>query len=186
MHGEQDLLRHPFYQAWSAGTLPIEALQLYADEYGKFISLLPTGWTTLSDEETSQEEYEHAELWELFSNALGDNPNKAGFENSLSLVGTTNKLFSSPARELGALYAFEVQQPATASSKLAGLKEHYQLPKEVEPYFEIHSSNWHESENLLELIAALPSNEQDQVVLACQEMATALWGALSDIQELAS
>ena len=33
-----DLLKHPFYQAWSAGTLPVEALKVYASEYGAFIN----------------------------------------------------------------------------------------------------------------------------------------------------
>ena len=37
------LLNHPFYQAWSAGELPVDALKCYAREYGAFISTLPKG-----------------------------------------------------------------------------------------------------------------------------------------------
>ena len=48
-----DLLKHPFYQAWSAGTLPVEALQVYAREYGNFIANLPRGWETLNDAATA-------------------------------------------------------------------------------------------------------------------------------------
>ena len=39
-----NLLESRFYQAWSAGTLPVEALRTYAAEYGAFISLIPKGW----------------------------------------------------------------------------------------------------------------------------------------------
>ncbi|MER3558451.1 MAG: pyrroloquinoline quinone biosynthesis protein PqqC, partial [Armatimonadota bacterium] len=39
-----NLLNHPFYQAWSAGTLPVESLRAYAQEYGAFIRELPLGW----------------------------------------------------------------------------------------------------------------------------------------------
>src|SRR5258708_10612168 len=42
-----DLLRHPFYQAWSAGTLAEGALATYAREYGAFIRALDCGWSTL-------------------------------------------------------------------------------------------------------------------------------------------
>jgi pyrroloquinoline-quinone synthase len=58
-----DLLKHPFYQSWSAGTLPVEALKVYASEYGAFINILTVGWQTLDDPETAKEEQEHAELW---------------------------------------------------------------------------------------------------------------------------
>ena len=52
----RDLLQHPFYQAWSAGTLPVEDLQTYAREYGAFVGMLPRAWQALDDDETAQEE----------------------------------------------------------------------------------------------------------------------------------
>ena len=33
---DHNLLDHPFYQAWSTGELPLEALRSYAREYGVF------------------------------------------------------------------------------------------------------------------------------------------------------
>ena len=75
-----------------------------------------------------------------------------------TLLETADELFSEPTTALGALYAFEAQQPANPHNrKLAGLKEFYQLPKTVEPYFETHSHNEHEAEALLERIGTLPS-----------------------------
>jgi pyrroloquinoline-quinone synthase len=178
-----DLLKHPFYQAWSAGTLPVDALKVYAAEYGAFINSLADGWNTLGDAETAHEEEEHAELWEQFANALETKISTPEISQTTDLVNTAKALFNTPATTLGAMYAFEAQQPATAKSKLDGLKEHYSLPVEVEPYFEVHSANWHESEKILSAVEKLSSEEQAQVEQACENMAEALWNALTGIHE---
>jgi len=176
-----DLLKHPFYQAWSAGTLPVEALKVYASEYGAFINTLADGWMTLDDAETAHEEEEHAELWEQFANALETKISKPEITQTKELVTVSKNLFASPATTLGAMYAFEAQQPATAKSKLEGLKTHYSLPAEVEPYFEVHSANWHESEKILASVEKLSPEEQTQVEQACEKMAEALWNTLTGI-----
>jgi pyrroloquinoline-quinone synthase len=176
-----NLLKHPFYQAWSAGTVPVEALQVYAREYGGFIEKLPGGWERLGDPETAEEEREHAELWADFTAALGGSATGQEIPEARQLVETADGLWRHPVTALGGLYAFEAQQPATASSKLEGLKAHYRLPGEAEPYFEIHAANQHESEKLLRQIEALPEDEQEAAAAACEQMAQALWEALSGI-----
>ena len=176
-----DLLKHPFYQSWSAGTLPVEALKVYASEYGAFINKLEDGWNTLGDSETAQEEKEHAELWEQFATALDTKVDKSKITQTVDLINTASELFTSPATTLGAMYAFEAQQPATAKSKLDGLKTHYSLPAGVEPYFEIHSTNWHESEKILSALEQLPGDKQVLALEACERMAQALWNALTGI-----
>jgi pyrroloquinoline-quinone synthase len=178
-----DLLKHPFYEAWSAGTLPVDALKVYAAEYGAFINILANGWKTLDDAETAQEEKEHAELWEQFAAALGTKVGSPNIAQTIALVKTANELFSSQARALGAMYAFESQQPATAKSKLDGLKAHYALPSGVEPYFEVHATNWHESKKILAALETLSPEEQDQANEACERMAAALWNTLTGIHE---
>ena len=178
-----DLLKHPFYQAWSAGTLPVEALRVYAREYGGLMSALPLGWETLQDSETAEEEREHAELWEDFRVALGPAETSEALVPAAQLVETARRLFSDPASALGALYAFEAQQPQTAQSKLTGLKAHYNLPPSVEPYFEVHSANWHESAKLLAQMEQLSPQDRGQALAACEEMAESLWNALSGIHE---
>jgi pyrroloquinoline-quinone synthase len=178
-----NLLKHPFYQAWSAGTLPVDALQVYAREYGNFISTLPRAWETLGDSETAQEEREHAELWTDFTAAVGAFTADASLPQTVNLVRASDALFAARASALGALYAFEAQQPATAQSKLDGLKTHYALPREVEPYFEVHSVNWHESEKILRQLDALPAEEQAQALAACERLAESLWDALTGIHE---
>lgn len=180
-----NLLKHPFYQAWSAGALPIEALQVYAREYGSFIASLPRAWETLDDSETAAEEREHAELWTDFTASVGGFTADASLPQTVSLLRVAEALFAARASALGALYAFEAQQPATAQSKLDGLKTHYQLPQGAEPYFEAHSANWHESEKLLRQIESLSAEEQAQAVAACERMAESLWDALTGIHEAA-
>ena len=178
-----ELLKHPFYQAWSAGTLPGEALKVYASEYGAFINILEDGWKTLDDLETAEEEREHAELWQQFASALETEISAPQITQTKELVLASKSLFSTPASTLGAMYAFEAQQPATAKSKLDGLKTHYSLPAEVEPYFEAHSANWHESEKILAAIDKLPPEKLAQAEAACAQMAESLWNALTGIHE---
>jgi len=177
-----NLLDHPFYRAWSAGTLPVDALRTYAREYGAFINILPRGWETLHDEETAAEEREHVAMWASFAGALGTHVNGApGIREVSDLTQTADLLFSQPSTDLGGLYAFEAQQPATAQSKLDGLRAHYQLPAAVEPYFEVHSHNEHEARKILAQIEGLSPAEQEQAQKACESMAAALWNALSGI-----
>src|SRR5712691_2856671 len=101
-----NLLQHPFYRAWSAGTLPVQALQVYAREYGAFIGALPQGWLTLNDAVTAREEKEHAELWRDFSKGLDAQPGLPAIEQTASLAQTARKLFAAPTTALGALYSF--------------------------------------------------------------------------------
>lgn len=179
-----DLLEHPFYQAWSEGTLPVESLKVYASEYGAFINILEEGWKTLDDAETAEEEKEHAELWEDFAAALETNISPPQIRQTQELIHTSELLFGTSACTLGAMYAFEAQQPATAKSKLDGLKTHYDLPVEVEPYFEIHSSNWHESEKILAAMNELSPEELALAEDACGQMAEALWDTLTGIHNM--
>ncbi len=180
---DYNLLNHPFYQAWSAGELPVETLRAYAQEYGAFIATIPNGWETINDPEIAAEETEHIDMWADFADGLDTTISEAQIPQVKVLLETADELFSEPATALGALYAFEAQQPATAQSKLAGLKEFYQLPETVEPYFETHSHNEHEAEALLERIGALPSESHTTVVQACEKMSTALWDALTGIHD---
>ncbi len=140
--GQWALLKSRFYQAWSAGELPKSALAQYAEEYGKFIHLLPTGWETLNDAETVEEEIEHAELWDVFASALDAQSTGQPAPEVEALIVTAKKLFSEPVRAIGAMYSFEAQQPETAASKLDGLRKYYSIPSEGE---EVFQSPFHQS-----------------------------------------
>lgn len=180
---DYNLLDHPFYRAWSAGELPIDALRRYAREYGAFIATIPLGWETIGDAEIAADEIDHIDLWSEFAAGLETRVADAEIPQVQALVDTARELFSEPTTALGALYAFEAQQPETAHSKLTGLKAFYELPASVEPYFETHSHDDHESEKLLESIGALPAESHPEIVAACEQMSRSLWDALTGIHD---
>jgi len=45
---ERNLLKHPFYQAWQAGTLNRKKLQLYAAQYYLHVEAFPPIWRNSS------------------------------------------------------------------------------------------------------------------------------------------
>lgn len=177
------LLDSRFYKSWSEGCLPVEGLRRYAAEYGAFIRLLPLGWSVQGDEETADEELEHAELWEKFADGLETDISQPETPAVQKLIAVTNELFADPVLSLGALYAFEAQQPETAKSKLAGLQKHYPQITGGEEYFEIHSCNEHEAEKILERCSKLAPADRTRAAEACQRMSRALLEALDGIYD---
>lgn len=177
----RNLLEHPFYRAWSAGTLPAEALQAYAREYGAFIAALPQAWMALRDQETADEERDHARLWDAFAQALGTEVGEAEVPEIRALLATARAQFADPDTAAGALYAFERQQPATAKSKLDGLRAFYAVGPEAERYFEVHTRNEHEAEKLAARIESLEPEGRARALSACQGMSRALWDALTGL-----
>jgi pyrroloquinoline-quinone synthase len=175
------LQESPFYQAWSEGTLPLEALRTYAREYGAFVSLVPKGWESHNDTVVADEERAHIELWRRFAKALGTDISRPRAAVVEKLVSTADRLFSEKASALGALYAFEAQQPATTKSKLAGLRAHYHLPETAEAYFIIHADDDSEPKLLLERMEQLPRHDRERAVAACREMCQALREALDGL-----
>lgn len=173
-----NLLNHPFYQAWSAGTLPESALRAYAAEYGNFIALLADGWDKAGNASHAAEEREHADLWATFTRALGSEvttPCTEGVKNLLSVAASE---FADKDGVWGALYAFEVQQPATAASKLKGLQNFYALPNDAHRYFEVHANDLYEAD-MIEAILDKGQHQQARVAAACERVCEAMWNALS-------
>jgi pyrroloquinoline-quinone synthase len=180
-----DLLDHPFYRAWSDGTLAVAALRDYARDYGAFIAAIDGGWRTLGEAQIADHEVAHARLWEeTFAAALGtrvvnDAPQTPP---AAALLATTRDLFAAAPSATGALYAFEAQQPKTANSKLLGLKSHYAaLPAACGEYFELHSGDYDETTLLVERMGAMNEADSNQAVAACRQMSQALYEALSAI-----
>lgn len=178
-----NLLTHPFYRAWSAGTLPAGALATYAREYGAFIGVLNRGWTTLDEPGGAAIERTHAALWSDFARALETTvASVPGLTAVRALVEEATRSFAAAAESAGALYAFEVQQPATAQSKLEGLDTHYaSLSPSARPYFAAHAAETAEEALLADKLAAMTDVERERAAAACGRMCKALWDALSDI-----
>lgn len=157
---DRSLLKHPFYQSWTRGELPIESMREYAGQYYHFESAYPTFLSgihhrctnreirqlilgNLWDEEQGDEN--HVELWLRFCDALDLNReeivNNIASETTRQLVDTYRDLTSSSSLGAGAaaLYAFESQVPEIAKAKIAGLKDHYGMDNpEAVSFFEVH------------------------------------------------
>jgi pyrroloquinoline-quinone synthase len=177
-----DLNQHPFYTEWRAGTLPIERLAEYADEWAPFIGVVDAGWERIGYPEYAAEEREHDQLWTRFRAALGAT-GKMQRSQSKTLLAVGENAFASVPETLGALYSFEVQQPATASSKLAGLREHYAgtVGADAQQYFVEHAVETDEPAMLAERIEALSDGEFARARTACAIFSAAAWGALDGV-----
>jgi pyrroloquinoline-quinone synthase len=177
------LLRHPFYVAWSEGTLPVAALKDYAREYGAFIGAVGRGWEAAGEPEHARVEDGHARVWErTFAAGLGTTVGGPRVAEVSELLTAARELFGGRATALGALYAFEAQQPSTAASKLEGLREHYrQLPAECGEYFRLHRDDYGELSLLKGALDALSADETERAVAACERMSRALYDALTGI-----
>ena len=179
-----DLNAHPFYQAWRAGTLPVERLADYAAEWAPFMGALDQGWDRIGLADYAAEEREHDQLWARFRAALG-----AGTAGGLhrpqsrTLLAVGENAFASVPEALGALYSFEVQQPATAQSKLDGLREHYAgtVDEAAQEYFRVHAVETDEPAMLAERIDQLRDGEFQRTRTACAVFSAAAWGALDGV-----
>jgi len=180
---QYNLLQHPFYLAWNEGRLTKEQMGVYAGEYSSFIQLISAGWQAVGEQAIAKEEEEHYILWRNFSESLDTKNMEATISQVNKLVSSLRNCFRSYAGALGALYAFEAQQPATASSKLEGLKRHYNNWRADGTYFTIHQADIEEPALLEKKINSLSKEEKLVAALACEETCSLLWGALTGIME---
>lgn len=177
---QYDLNRHPFYQDWRMGTLPVEKLRDYAGEYGKFVATIAEGWETLGQEHYAEEEREHERLWAGFRLSIGSDrlSNRPSTE---TLVHAAKNAFSHPSTALGALYAFEAQQPHTSQVKLEGLQEHYSVDEKGQEYFQVHANDVAERDLLRQMAGKMTDAEFAQTKAACAVLGAAMWSALDGV-----
>ena len=136
------LLDHPFYQAWTMGEISRDTLAQYHRAYGEFIEQIPSYWGTvvraLHPQSTVpprvvEEERHHVLLWERWGNDLGAPREVVHMKKTLSAFEVMT-----PSQLLGALQAFEVQQPEVARTKKEGLMKHYGMKEDRLAYFDEH------------------------------------------------
>ncbi|HSI73212.1 MAG TPA: iron-containing redox enzyme family protein [Fimbriimonas sp.] len=171
---------HPFYQEWRMGTLPTEKLTDYAGEYGRFVATIAKGWDTIGMAHYAEEEREHELLWNDFKAELGCTTLSQRPQTEV-LVSAADNLFATPAEAVGALYAFEAQQPHTSRSKLDGLNEHYNMSEKAKHYFVVHADDVHEVEDLAEKVNAMSDEEFSRCKTACTIVSAAMWSALDGV-----
>ena len=201
----KSLLKHPFYQAWTMGTLTREDLAYYAQQYyqqearfPRYVSAVHSNCPeikprqmlleNLTHEESGPDN--HPELWLAFAGAVG--ASRESVINAEMNSGTKRcvKTFDRLSRGgwqggLAALYAYEAQQPAVAKTKIEGLKKNYGLTSRAAlNFFQVHETMdvWHsESEKTIltdeiRKNPALAENIKASVFEACDALNALLDG----------
>jgi pyrroloquinoline-quinone synthase len=204
---ERHLLKHPFYQAWSAGKLTQDDLSVYARQYYHHVAAFPRYLSAmhslcediehrqvllenLVDEERGSEN--HPELWLRFAEGLGQTREAVRSENLLpqtrALIDEFFKLSRSSYSEgLGALYAYEHQVPEIAATKIEGLKKFYGIEDERSVrFFEVHRrADVYHSQAIEDLVGSLSPFGQAKAREASRKAHQALWRFLDGMQEIA-
>ncbi len=186
--GNRFLLNHPFYRDWTDGKLCERDLAVYAAEYLYFVrDILPVAWERLGFGEISEEEREHAALWEAFGKSFNYDPEGHPATGSMKrLKGLFDEFKHDRPSLVGFLYAFEHQQPEISRTKLEGLERWFNVEERGKEYFREHSGNSHEVEILEREMAGMTDGEFVRCRQAFDRTVNALWDLLTDIQRMAS
>ena len=202
---EQNLLLHPFYQAWTQGELPRPALRDYAQQYYHHVSAFPTYLSALHahtedqqvrrhilanliDEEAGNPN--HPELWLRFAESTGLNRSEVSnaelWPETENLVGTFRRICreGSVAQGIAALYAYESQIPKVAESKIEGLQNFYGMnTPDALDYFRVHIEADREHSRVeRELLESnLNTEDSEGVTQAVEAVLDSLWNLLSGV-----
>ena len=208
---ERAMLKHPFYQAWTEGRLPLDTLRAYARQYFHHVEAFPRAVSAVHSacperdgrrmlaENLAEEEgieagkQDHATLWMMFACGLGESEDAVQTQQlnteTQALIDTFRKLSrQSYAAGLGALYAYESQFPGVASAKIEGLIDRYCIEEEQTlRFFRVHETADVEHSSVCRaLLDRLPEAEKAEAVAAGEELAGALWSFLSGVEARAS
>jgi pyrroloquinoline-quinone synthase len=156
---EKSMLKHPFYQAWTRGELPMERMREYARQYYHFEAAFPRLLSAIHTRTDSpsirqvlldnlwDEEHgprNHPVLWLEFADALGL---EAADVTHATLRPETVALiehYETAAREaplseaLATLFAYEGQVPQIAWQKIKGLSDFYGFQPNQFEFFSVH------------------------------------------------
>lgn len=196
---QYDLLCHPFYQAWSAGTLTRTELREYAGQYYHHVAAFPGYLATLAERlsagelcsavlENKEGERGHDQLWLDFAAGMGsENDGAAPLAEVRDLVAAFDRVAraGTPAEALAAFYAYESQVPRVATEKARGLRAFYGASDQACRYFDLHqTADLHHAGVWREQLGKLVSDhpEADRALAAAESAAKALWTALDGIE----
>ena len=161
-----DLLRHPFYKAWSAGELTRDDLREYAEDYYPQVEAFP-GYlaqlgvrleegelrrailANMTDEKGGEDSFgeperSHSELWLDFVEGLGGSRilKRRPVGEVRKLISWFHRVASegTPEEALAAFYAYESQVPRIAQEKDRVLRDRYRADEKTRGYFTFHAT----------------------------------------------
>jgi pyrroloquinoline-quinone synthase len=205
---EFSMLKHPFYVAWSEGSLSKEILAEYAKQYYAHVRAFPTYVSAvhsrcddasirqellenLIEEERGEEN--HPELWLRFAEGLEVPREEVKscelLDSTTASVARLRELTQADdyRKGLAALYAYESQIPEVAKTKRHGLKSFYGVDDErAVSFFRVHEGidvlHQEVAKNILRE-ECRTANDQHEVVDAARDSAKALWQFLDGVHE---
>jgi pyrroloquinoline-quinone synthase len=205
-----DLLKHPFYQAWSKGELTREDLREYAAEYWYHVSAFPTYLSALhsrlpdgemrrevlrnlaEEEGVDAAARPHSDLWMDFASGMGATreavTGRAVQPEMKALMATFRELMQegTASSAMAALYAYESKVPAIAATKAEGLAAHYGTEGVAARYFTLHQTAdvAHASvwRELIDKELAVSPEAEAAALAAGERAAKALWVALDGME----
>ncbi|HWL66537.1 MAG TPA: iron-containing redox enzyme family protein [Actinomycetota bacterium] len=201
---DRRLLDHSFYKAWAAGDLTLEDLAHYSTQYWRQVEAFPGYLRTIADRVETPEArdilianlkdevgQDHPGLWLDFASSVGvkrDDVTEASVEPETTECVSE---FGEVAREaplpyaLGMLYGYESQTPAVAETKVAGLREHYEIDGPGVEYFRLHGVL--DVEHSREMATAISLVSRDDVAEAeagAARGAGAIWTLLNGVERV--
>jgi pyrroloquinoline-quinone synthase len=141
-----DVLRHPFYQRWTAGALSSEQLGFYSGQYRHAVEAIATLSEDAADaaparaelREHAVEERQHVALWDEFVTAADGAVDAEPTPETAECVNAWTTADDLLAR-LVTLYAIETAQPGIARTKREGLVSSYGFADgDGTSYFRVH------------------------------------------------
>lgn len=195
------LLKHPFYQLWSNGSLTPSHLRGYSKEYFHLVrsvpalvdnvrrhALLPSDRDVIG--ESVSEERSHIEMWEKFAEGIGVKPaelrahscSRATKRAVTQLERLTNLSFEEGA---AAMYAYESELPRISRSKIEGLEKFYGITApDALRYFTIHETvDVKHAAIWRGIMRRSAASQRPKLVDAASASMAALNGLLTGIQE---
>jgi pyrroloquinoline-quinone synthase len=180
------LLKHPFYKAWTQGTLSRESLKLYAQQYYRH-ELRDVINENLAEE--LDQVNPHPALWRQFAAELGvDEPSLKSarpLPGICALLDSFDELagFGSQAQAVAAFYVYESQVPEICTQKIAGLKRFYGIedPSAL-AYFAVHEeADIRHRAAWRDWLVKQPASEAVDILAAGERALKALWSALDAV-----
>lgn len=197
------LLKHPFYQAWTAGKLTREELALYAEQYYQHVLAFPqnleqfagrtSGDLRVLVEENLAEELNpaapHPLLWRHFAQSVGVSESSLDSTRPLpgiaALLDTFDEVTTqgSTAQAVAVFYSYEAQVPEIATQKISGLRRFYGItePRSV-AYFAVHEeADVRHRGAWRGWLEGQKNADTVDVLCAAERSLKALWGALDAV-----
>lgn len=205
-----NLLKHPFYQAWSAGELTQTDLREYAAEYWHAVSAFPTYLSALHaqlpdsdlrrtvlmnllDEEgvDSQGGRPHSDIWMDFAKGMGAESaeviERLINQETRTLIATFREMMHQhPTSALAALYSYESRVPDIARTKAEGLATHYNADEATRRYFTLHQkADIFHARVWRDALIEQTKGKAAIEAMACdaaEKISRALWSALDGVE----